>query len=125
MEIAGGLEVNLPLGLLKQQPLNGLNGGRPKIQKLDRRLHRVGDGREENQAEAFLTGQWRNLEFGGENGGKRSLAASQDLVEIIWRTRESFDPVTRPTFHQPRRPAFSHFGARCVNEIIDLVAFLA
>ena len=94
-----------------------------KIEKLDCRLHRFANGCEEDEAQTFLAGQGRDLEFSGENRSKSSFAAGENVRQIIRRAQESFDAVAGPAFDQTRRPAFGHFGAGRVNKILDLRAF--
>src|SRR5437773_6843064 len=105
--------MELAFGLIEQGTIDVLNGGRFKIEKLNRGLHRFIHRGKKDQAEAFLTGERRNLEFGGENHSERSFAARENICEVIGRTQEPFDAVTVTAFYQPRRPALAHFRDSC------------
>ena len=98
--------------------------GRLEIEQRDCRLHRFPNGCEEDQAESFLPRQRRNLQLRGEDRGQCAFAAGQNLVEVIWRTREPFDPVAGPAFQQARRPAVRHLRGMCAHEIADLIALV-
>src|SRR6266542_987606 len=108
---------------LKAYASTGSNGSSSGRVKFSRRylsiLHRFIHGGKKDQAEAFLTRQRRNFEFGGENSCEGSFAAREDVCEISRRTQKPFDAVTGPAFYQARRPALDHFRASCTNKILD------
>src|SRR5439155_22607644 len=58
-----------------------------------------------------------------ENRGERSFAPCENVGEIVRRMQKSFNTVAWPPFYQPRRPAFTHFGARCSDDLLNRRAF--
>ena len=115
--------MQLPFCLIEQWPVNVLDRGRFQIEQLDCGLHRIIDTREKNQAEPFLAGQGTNFELSQKNRGQRSLAAGKNFIQVLRRTEETFEAVSRPAFDHPRWPAFSHFRALLMQQSLNLRAF--
>ena len=115
--------MQLSFCLIEQWPVNVLDRRRFQVEQLDRCLHRVVDAREKNQAEPFLAGQGRNFELSRKNRGQRSLAACENFIQILRRTQEAFEAVSRPAFDHSRWPALSHFRALLTQQSLNLRAF--
>ena len=99
-QVARGLEGKLAAGLIEQHTVNMFNGGGFQGQEFDDGLHGLGDGGEENQAQAPDCGLGNNFKFGGENGGQRAFAPGQKMAQIIRVAQETIQAVARPAFQQ-------------------------
>src|SRR5438477_432870 len=71
----------------------------------------------------FPAGQGTNFELARKNRGQRSLAAGKNFIQVLRRTEETFEAVSRPAFDHPRWPAFSHFRALLMQQSLNLRAF--
>src|SRR4029434_6624779 len=115
--------MQLPLCLIEQRPVDVLDRGRFQIEQLDRCLNRMIDTGKKNQAKPFLAGQGRNFELSRKNRGQRSLAACENFIQILRRTQEAFEAVSRPAFDHSRWPTLSHFRALLMQQSLNLRAF--
>ena len=114
-EIARGLKMQLPFRLIEQGTIDVFDRRWLKIEKLDRGLHRFIDRGEKDQAQTFLAWEQRDFQFRGKNCGERSLTASENFVEIVWRAQKSFEPVAGPAFQQSRRHTLADVGDTRAN----------
>src|SRR6202163_1492988 len=104
------LKMKLAFCLIQQRTIDVFDRRRFQIEKLDRGLHRFIDRCEKDKAQTFLAREQRDFQFRGKNGGERSLAASENFVEIVWRAQKSFETVAGPAFQQSRGHAPADFG---------------
>jgi len=74
--LPGRFEIQLSFRLIEQWPVDVLDRGRFQFEQVDRRLHRFGDGREEDESEPFLARQRDDLQFRGENRSEGAFAAA-------------------------------------------------
>src|SRR4030095_2808449 len=115
--------MQLPFCLIEQRTVDVLDRGRFQIEPLYRCRHPTVDPREKKQAKPFLAGQGRNFELSRKNRGQRSLAASENFIQILRRTLEAFEAVSRPAFDHSRWPTLSHFRALLMQQSLNLRAF--
>ena len=107
-QIARGLKLKLAAGLVQQQTVNVFNRRRFQIEQFDRRLHRLGHGRKEQQSHPALLRQRDDFQFGGNNRRERAFAAGDDMSQIARLAHRPGQRVSRPAFQEPRRKALGN-----------------
>src|SRR5207253_11523540 len=109
--------------LIEQWPINMLDCGWFQIEQRNRCLHRLIDAREKNQAQAFLPWQRRNFQLSRKNCCQCSFATGENFIEILWRAKETREPVSRPALDQSRRPSLRHFRRLLAEQLLNLGTF--
>ena len=107
-QIARGLKLTLAAGLVEQQTVNVFNRRRLQIEQFDRRLHRLGHGRKEQQSHAALLRQRDDFQFGGNDRRQRAFAAGEDMSQIARLAHRPGQRVAGPAFQQTRRKALGN-----------------
>ncbi len=124
-EIARGLEGRLAFRLVQQHPVEVLDGGGFEFKQFHRRLHRLRDRGEEDQAQALLLRQGNDVYFGRDDDRQRPFAAAQQVVEVIRLPHAALNRIARPALRQPRRPALRYAQTVEIEQVTDQLALLA
>ena len=115
-QIARGAEGELPARLVGEHAIDVLHGGGLEIEQLHRRLHRVRDGMEIEERHTPFARNGDDVEFGGEDGGKSSLASREQRSRVHPVAQETVEPVTRPALEQVGRHSVCHQPRSRLNQ---------
>ncbi len=124
-QIARRLEGQLSAGLIEQHAVNVFNRRRVQIQQRHRGLHGLGDGIEEQHAQAFFGGQRHDVEFGGDNARERPFAAAQDVVQVAGIAEKTVQAIPRPALGQAFRHALLDLQAVELDQVFHQFALRA
>ena len=116
-QIARGLELQLPAGLVEQHPVKVLDGGGFEVEQLDRRLHRLGHRGEEDQPQALLLRQRHDLQFRRRDGRQRAFAAAEQMIEVVRLPHAAVNGVTGPALRASRRQALGNLQAVEIDQV--------
>jgi len=98
-EAAGRLERELASGLVEENTVSVLDGGRVEVGEFHRGLHGFRDGIEEEDNKAGdVRRQGHNPQLGGEDARERAFTARDDLAQIAGSAQVPVKAVARPAF---------------------------
>ncbi len=110
--------------MIEQHVVKVLDGGGVKIKQFDAGLHRLGDGRKENQAQTLFAGQGNDFDFGAGDGGQRAFAATEQMDQVSGFARATIKAVAGTVFQQAGRHVFGNLERVKINQVGNEFALL-
>ncbi len=108
-------ERKLPARLIEQHTIDMFDGRRFKIEKIDRRLHRVDHRCKKKHGQPLSLRDGNEFKFRRRDGDKGALAAAEKRRQIAWPTKPFAKAITRPPLAQTIRKTLADRSLMTTN----------